>query len=523
MTTADALSYSVLAAIVVGLVVVSLNYAKGLRGSPRELWLLYGYKFSELMGYKLVGLSVVLWLSRDCGLDDLKAGSLYSGYSLFASAMGVVVGALVDAAGIRKVMLGSIGLLLFARFSMVWLTTPVLAFMFGLAPMALGFAIVSPVTSVAIKRFTTKTGAAYGFSLFYVLMNLGFTFGNSLYDKATTTFALRDEHGKNIDQGYGLVFAGHHFSTYQLLFAGAFGMTIVSLLLTLPMREGVERDEEGIKVTPSVRKGSVAKAIRDTAAGTVNTIRAVAGQRFFWVFLGMVGILMFVKSVFIQWDLVLPKYCPRTMGEGAKVGAIYNVNTVLILFFVPLVTVTTARVKSYTLMLVGSIISTLACFITALPDSVFAPLTQTTLGEMVFINWLGLAKTSAELTAHPPSPFYWSLILSFIVFTVGEAIWSPRFYQFTAEIAPKGKEATYLSLAILPTFASKLFVGPLSGFLLETYVPVDANNRPLPNDGHHMIWVWIGVTAAITPVGMLLYKKFFEREALKVGEHIADA
>ncbi len=515
MTLADILTWTfvVFAAVAFGFVV--RNYAKGLAGSPRELWLLYGYKFSELLGYKLVSLSVVLWLSHDCGLSDVKAGSLYSGYSILASAMGIAVGALIDTAGIRKVMLASIGLLLFSRFSMIWVTSPALAFILGLAPMALGFAMVSPLTSVAIKRYTNTAGAAYGFSLFYVLMNLGFTFGNSLYDKATEAFALRDAAGKNIDQSYGMVIAGHHFSTYQLLFAGACCATLVSLLLTLPIRDGVERDDDGVKVTPPKPAGSALKSIRDTAAGTWDTIRGVAGERFFWVFLCMIGILLFVKSVFVQWDLILPKYCPRVMGEGAKVGAINNVNTVLILFFVPVVTLLTARMKSYTLMLVGSAISTLACFITALPAEVFAPLTQTTLGEMVFINWLGLAKDAADLAANPPSPFYWALILSFIVFTAGEAIWSPRFYQFTAEIAPKGKEATYLSLSILPTFASKFFVGPLSGFLLATYAPVDAQNRPLPHDNHYMIWVWIGLSAAITPIGLLISRRWFHTETVR--------
>ena len=377
MTTADILSYSLLFAIVAGLVMVTLNYAKGLRGSPRELWLLFGYKFSELAGYKLVALSAVLWLTWDCGLrDDIKAGSLYGGYSLFASAMGVIVGALIDTAGIRRMMLASIALLLFARFFMIWLTTPVLAFLFGLVPMALGFAIVSPLTSVAIKRYTTKAGAAYGFSLFYVLMNLAFTAGNSLYDYATSAFALRDATGKNIDQGYGLVISGHRFSTYQLLFAGAFCATIVSLLLTLPIREGVERDEEGIKIVPRPPTGSVMATIKKTTSDTVRMIGSVAGERFFWVFLGMIALLMFVKSVFIQWDLILPKYCPRVMGEGARVGSIYNVNTVLILFFVPLATMFTARVKSYTLMMVGAAISTAACFITAIPERLFEPLTH---------------------------------------------------------------------------------------------------------------------------------------------------
>lgn len=496
-------------------------YVGGLRGSPRELWLLYGYKFSELLGYKLVALSVVLWLSRDCGLSDVQAGSLYSGYSILASAMGIIVGALIDTAGIRKVMLASISLLLFSRFAMGWLTAPTLAFLLGLAPMALGFAIVAPLTSVAVKRYTTKASAAYGFSLFYVLMNLAFTLGNTLYDMATEKFGLRDAAGKNIDQGHGLVIAGHPFSTYQLLFFGAFAATVVSLLLTLPIRDGVECDENGVKIAPRPRSGGVLASIRETTAGTARMLRQVTGERFFWIFLSMIGVLMFVKAVFVAWDLILPKYCPRLMGEGAKVGAINNVNTVLILFFVPLVTAMTARVKSYTLMFVGSAISTAACFITAIPADIFAPLTRSALGELVFINWLGLAKDAGDLAAHPPSPFYWALILSFIVFTLGEAIWSPRFYQFTAEIAPKGREATYLSLAVLPTFASKFFIGPFSGFLLESYIPVDAAGKVLPHPHHFMVWVWIGVSAAVTPVGLLLFSRRFHRETARIREEAA--
>lgn len=523
MTQADLISYTILAAILAGIVFICINYLKGLRRSPRELWLLYGYKVCELTGYKMVMLSTVLWLTFDCGLNDIKAGSFFSVYSILASAMGIAVGALIDTAGIRRVMLGSILLLIFARFSMVWLTQPVLAFILGLTPMALGFAMVNPLIQVGIKRYTTKESAAYGFSLFYVLMNLGFTVGNLIYDYATDTFALRDAAGKNINQGYGTNILGHHFSTYQLLFAGACALTALSLVLTYFMRDGVECTAEGIRIVPQKSPKGMKASTVETLLDTGKMLRLVAGERFFWVFLGMIGLLIFVKSVFIQWDLILPKYCPRIMGEGAKVGAIYNVNTVLILFTVPLVTMLTAKVRSYTLMLVGATVSTAACFLTALPERIFEPLTHTVLGQVVFVNWLKLSSDAADLAANPPSPFYWSLIFSFVIFTIGEAIWSPRFYQFTAEIAPKGKEATYLALSVLPIFAAKFYVGPMSGWLLATYAPVDANNVPLPHEHHHMIWIWIGASSAITPIGMLLYKKFFEREMEKIGEHLAEA
>lgn len=520
----DILFNIILGIVGMSLLVMAVGYIRGLRGSPRELWCLYGYKFAESAAYKMIALSAVLWLSHDCGMSDKGAGNLYGAYSLCYSAMGIAVGALIDTAGIRKILLTSIALLLFSRFAMVWATVPILAFILGLLPMAMGFAIVSPLTSVAVKRYTTKLGAAYGFSLYYVLMNLGFTLGNTLYDKATDYFGKKDATGKNIDQAFGAVVAGHHFSTYQILIAGGFLITVASLLVSIGIREGIERTEAGITVAPAkVRIGTIRQAIRDTLVETGEKLAGVAKERFFWVYLGMVGLTLFVRSVFIEWDLILPKYCPRVMGEGAKVGGIYNVNTVMILLLVPAVTLLTHRVKSYTLMITGTVLSTCACFITAIPESVFSPLTDTVVGRAVFINWLHLADTPAQLAANPPSPFYWSLIFSFLVFTLGEAVWSPRFYQFTAEIAPKGRESTYLALAVLPMFASKLFVGPVSGVLLNRYVPVDAQGAVLPHDDHHMIWIWIGIMSAATPLGMVLYRRFFERETLKVGLAAGDA
>ena len=91
------------------------------------------------------------------------------------------------------------------------------------------------------------------------------------------------------------------------------------------------------------------------------------------------------------------------------------------------------------------------------------------------------------------------------VFTIGEAIWSPRLMQFMAEVAPKGKEGTYISLSYIPYFASKLFVGPLSGWLVATYVPEGQESYP----NHYWVWVWIGGMAVISPLGLLIFRSLF--------------
>jgi len=226
------------------------------------------------------------------------------------------------------------------------------------------------------------------------------------------------------------------------------------------------------------------------------------------------------------------------MGEGAKIGTVFGVlNPVLIVFAVPIVAALTKKVSSYRMLIVGTIISSLSIFIAAVPGSFFAPLTDTVLGELVFIKWLGLAGTMPALAANPPSEFYWPLIFFILTFTVGEAVWSPRLIQFTAEIAPKGKEGTYIALAILPWFLAKLLTGPMSGFLLKIYTPVkeviDATGKAVQVTGdlsqHYMIWIWIGLSAIITPIGLVVFRRVFnsmtkeqaEMEAKDAGEAIA--
>jgi hypothetical protein len=218
-----------------------------------------------------------------------------------------------------------------------------------------------------------------------------------------------------------------------------------------------------------------------------------------------------VRSIFFHFHYTFPKYGIRVLGQGAKIGSIYGVlNPVLIVFLVPLVASFTKKVSSYRMMIVGSIVSSLSCFIAVLPSSFFAPLTNSVLGELIFIKWLGMAKDMPALLQNPPTSDYWPLAFFILTFTVGEAIWSPRLMQFTAEIAPKGKEGTYIALSVLPFFAAKFVVGPLSGWLVKRYTPLDAAGKALASyPEHHMVWIWIGGMALVTPLGLLLFRKLF--------------
>ena len=88
-----------------------------------------------------------------------------------------------------------------------------------------------------------------------------------------------------------------------------------------------------------------------------------------------------------------------------------------------------------------------------------------------------------------------------MVLTIGEALWSPRSYEYNVSIAPPGREATYVSLAVLPYFMAKFLVAMTAGKLLTAYCP--------PTGERHsgIMWVIIGLMTILGPVGILLFRR----------------
>jgi MFS family permease len=479
------------------------SYAKGLKGSPRELWLLYVAKIIEYSAYGSANVAFTLYLSADAGLGDIAAGTYVGVWSVLLTTATMLVGAVVDAIGIRKTLIFGTVMLLFARFAMPMFDDIYAVSILGFVPLAIGTAILGPVLSVGIKRFTTAEGATLGFGLFYTLMNVGWALGGIIFDEVRGIFG---EH-TIVEVGLGVT-----MSTYQIIFAVGFVLTIPTLFLVMAMREGVERKDSGEVVIPAkVEKSNepmLAAAIavvKKAAKDTVKIFAEVIRHKAFWYYIFMLGLLVFVRLVFYHFHYTFPKYGIRVLGEGVKIGNIYGVlNPMLIVFLVPFVAALSKSVSSYRMMIVGTTISAIAVFMATLPADLYSPLMDTWVGELVFDRWLGVPL--AERT-----PIFLNLIAFIIVFTIGEAIWSPRLLQFTAEIAPEGREGSYIALSYLPYFGAKLIAGPLSGWLVQTYTPEGAESYP----DHYMVWLWVGGMAMISPIGLVAFRKLFHRAERK--------
>ncbi|MFH1467373.1 MAG: MFS transporter [Pseudomonadota bacterium] len=438
-----------------------------LLSAPRELWVIYFAKAMEVVSYGLVMTTITLWLSSDLGLTDARAGYVVAFWSAGITFFTLLVGSQVDAIGIRRAFLLGFAFCLVTRgvvasTNLWWIAIP-----FGLAPMTVGQALMIPVMTAGVKRYTNVQQRSIAFSAYYVLMNVGFLVAGRTFDM------LRDllgEHGQHVLPILGEV------STYRVLLLVAFAVTIPSMTFTwFLLRGDIAVNEEGRIIReeqPLAREGegvflALWRTVSETFVKTVRILVSVWSEPNFYRFLGFLTLIVFVRIVFYHMHYTFPKYGIRELGEGAPIGQLWGVlNPAVIILLVPLIGALSQKMTSYKMIAIGTSIAAAPVFLLAMPPRWFEPLAQTWFGDFIAHRWLGVADPVVN-------PLYVIIPLFVVIFSIGEAFWSPRLYEYTASIAPKGKVASYLALSLLPYFLASFVTGMFSGKLLEWFCPSD--------------------------------------------------
>ncbi len=524
--TLDLALFIVLCALILGMLYMVYRYYTGLRNSPREIWLLFFTKVTEYSAYGAAQLAFMFYLRDDLGLSDLGAGTYYSAWSTILTCLTMVVGAVCDAIGVKRTLLVGAVCLLVSRAIMpfagdvggIWMAS-----LLGFLPLAIGIAITGPVLSVGVKKFTTMEGAAMGFAAFYTLMNVGWAVGAWIFDAVRTT--MGEMGSVNV--------LGAELSTYEVIIGIGFFINLPDFVAIVMMRRGVEMTESGMRIEKFAKadksKGMLAtmfSTVRTAAKDTARIFGENFVQKAFWIFILLIGMTVFARLTFFHFHLTWPSYGARYLGQGSLVGNIFGVwNPVLIVILTPLMGIATRKISSYKMLLIGTVISVGSIAFVVVDQSIYTGLCSTWLGSIIFDRWLEVPEGFRD-------PFYMGMFVFVTVFTVGEAIWSPRLMQFTAEIAPPGREGSYVALAYLPYFGAKFIAGPMAGILLGGWGAIDfpGYTPEFGIDGiymnypdHQLIWWWIAGTAALTPVGLIAFRKLYSIAEKNAQEAAAKA
>ena len=192
-------------------------------------------------------------------------------------------------------------------------------------------------------------------------------------------------------------------------------------------------------------------------------------------------------------DYVFPKFGDRVMGSHAPVGKLTAINSWIIIFLAPIVGALTQRLSAYRMVIFGGAICAAGVFVMALPSEWFLAATNSAIGQ-----WLGHSYLGLRESIHP---YYIMSAIYLIIYSIGEAFYSPRVYEYAAAIAPKGQEASYGSLAYLPFLVGKLLVGT-GGWLLAAYCPEQGPRRP------EVMWLIFALAASVAPIGLIVFRRY---------------
>lgn len=472
--------------------------------APRALW---GLNIADIFvqGLTYFGLLTVLgkFLSENVGLSDVYAGWIYSFLTGgFTFAM-LFLGGVSDKIGVRKSLFISmlfigIGFVMLAVVGTMHLTNGLYSSMFYLVLLAIfvmviGNGMLQPTIYAGVKQFTNEKTSAIGYAMIYGLMNLGAFFSGlvSPFVRSHSETALPP----NGISGVFWVYTAMSFIVMFIVMGILTKKTVQKGTLTQISETKEEREAKvKIPILTTVLLGLVAVACLFARFTTQNSIWYIPLVVFCviatWDFLKkrpdhafrdgkfvfFIFILIPVQTLFAHQWLTIPYYIDRAFA-GTSVGNNFeffsNINPILIFFLCPMVAVLTSRTNVYKMMIAGTLVMALPTF----------------------------------LLAVGPNPIL--LIVNIVAMTIGEAMWQPRFLQFAADIAPKGKTGVYMGIAQFPWFLTKVITGLYSGWFLAKYCPKPELGLPMDTG---TMWLIYGFIALVSPIALILSKGWIGKD-----------
>lgn len=301
----------------------------------KAFWVSNTVELFERMAYYAVFIVLTIYLSSILGFNDFEASMISGLFSGGLYLLPIFTGAYADKIGFRKSMIIAFSLLSIGYFGLGllptllesaelveygevtrfigltetndrWIIVPVLFVIM------VGGSFIKSIISASVAKETTEATRARGYSIFYMMVNIGAFTGKTIIDP------LRNVIG---DQAY----------IYINFFSGT--MTLMALLSVILLYKSTHTAGEG-------------KSMRAIGQGF---LRIMTNWRLLILILIITGFWMVQQQLYAT----MPKYVIRMAGETAKPGWIANVNPFIVVCCVSFITRWVAKRSAITSMNIG--------------------------------------------------------------------------------------------------------------------------------------------------------------------------
>ncbi len=413
----------------------------------REFWMANLMELFERAAYYGFFIIITLYLNDVVGFNDWWSQIVAMTFAAVLYFLPPFSGAVADRIGFKNGLILAFGLLTIGYFFLGVFLSKASVILF-LIVVLVGASFIKPLITGTVAKTTSQANRARGFALFYWVVNIG------AFSGKTFVPYIRQEIGLE----------------YVSFFSSA--MSLLALLAALFLFRDIDEKKQDGKTLAEVFS-ALLKILSHPRLMALTVITSG-----FWL----------IQS---QLYATMPKFVIRMVGDAAKPEWLANVNPLIVVIFVVMITHLMRRFKPETSIFIGMLLMPVSAFAMSL-----GPWLQGKAG--VDISILGL------VILHP---FTVMMIVGIIFQALAECFISPRYLEYFSLFAPKGEEGIYLGFSHLHSFISYIFSGILSGYLLTKYCPDPKTLPDLVSTATdpryaqaHIIWYFfagIGVLSAL--------------------------
>jgi len=406
-------------------------------GFERSFWIANFTELFERVAYYGTTAVLAIYLSEQLHFSKELTGWMTGIFGFTVWFLPVLGGTLADRFGFRRALMFAylvmtIGYFLLGSLSAPWMQTIRLALgdkwlvLAILMIPALGPAVVKPCVAGTTARASKENVRSIGYSIYYTVVNIGGTLGPVM------AWLVRKPLGLGME------------NVFRVAALSVFLMFLVTFFFFREPRQDGER-----------RVASVAAAI-------MNMFLVLGNLRF------VLFLLIFSSFFIVFWQefISAPLFLRGYVDPNANADLLLAIDSFVVICFQILVSYVTARMRAFSAMTLGLLITSLA--------------------------WL-------VLVFHPTTI---GLIVTLVLVALGEMTQVSRYYDYISRLAPPGQQGLYMGYAFLPIAIGYFIAGPLGGYLLHYFG--DVLHRP-----EQMWWVVTGV-GIVGTVLMVIYDKVFK-------------